>query len=79
MALVEVNVSAGKEGVGQPWVCKLCREFNLSINIRKANIDSDFGWMLLELDGPVEEIQRAVAWLMTTGMHVESMSRALGA
>jgi len=29
--------------------------------------------------GPVEEIQRATAWLMTTGLHVEALQRAVGA
>jgi hypothetical protein len=49
------------------------------VNILKANVDRDYGVLLLELDGPVEEIQRATAWLMTTGLRVEAMQRALGA
>ena len=79
MAQVEVNIAAGREQVAEPWIWKLCREFNVKVHIRRANVDTDFGVMLLELDGPVEEIQRATAWLMTTGMRVEAMQRALGA
>ena len=79
MAQVELNVTAGKDQVNQPIVSKLCREFNVQINIVKANVDSDFGWLKLQLDGPVEEIQRATAWLMTTGVHVEAEQRAVGA
>ena len=58
---------------------RLSREFDVRVNIRKASIDGDFGYVLIELDGAVEEIQRATAWLMTTGMHVEALQRAVGA
>ena len=29
-------------------------------------------------EGPVEEIQRATAWLMTTGLHVDAVQRSMG-
>ena len=79
VAKVELTLVAGKEAVGEPWIWRLCRDFQVEVNIRKANVDTDFGWMLVELQGPVEEIQRATAWLMTTGMHVEASQRAVGA
>ena len=63
----------------QPWLWRLGKEFNVKVNIVKATIDVDFGWVAVRLDGGEEDIQRAIAWLMTTGLHVESMSRALGA
>jgi ABC-type methionine transport system ATPase subunit len=79
MAQVDVTLSAGREQVGEPWIWKLSREFNVRVNIKKASVDGDFGVMLLELDGPGEEIQRATSWLMTTGLRVEALTRALGA
>lgn len=79
MAAVEVNLTARREQVDEPWIWRLSREFNAKVTILKANVDTDFGWMQIRLDGPVEEIQRATAWLMTTGMHVEAIERAVGA
>ena len=79
MAHVDVNVTAGREQVQEPWIWRLGRDFNVKVNIRKANVDADFGWVQLELDGSVEEIQRATAWLMTTGLTVEALQRAVGA
>lgn len=79
MPQVEVSLSASGDQVREAWVWRLSREFNVKVNIVKASVDRDFGAMLLELDGPVEEIQRATAWLMTTGLRVEAMQRALGA
>ena len=79
MTQVDLNITAGQEQVGQPWIWQLSREFNVRVNLRKANIDSDYGWVQLELEGSIEEIQRATAWLMTTGLHVEAQQRAVGA
>ena len=79
MTTVDVNITAGKEHVGQPWLWKLSREFGVKVNIVKASIDTDYGWAQIELEGPVEEVQRAIAWLMTTGLHVEALQRAVGA
>ncbi len=79
MSRVEVNISGGNETASEPWIWRLCRDFPVQVRIKRANIEADFGWASLELEGADEEIQRAVAWLMTTGLHVESMSRALGA
>lgn len=74
-----MTVIASGQQVAEPWIWKLSREFQVQVNIRKATIDSDYGWVSLELVGPVEEIQRATAWLMTSGMHVEATQRAVGA
>lgn len=65
------------EQVRVPWLWRLGHDFDLKVNILKANIDADFGWALLELEGPVEEIQRATAWLHTTGLHVEPVERSV--
>lgn len=80
MALVEVDVTLVARGdqATQPWLWQLGQNFQLRFNVVKASIEPDYGWAHLKLTGPVEEIQRAVAWLMTTGMHVESQQRAVG-
>ena len=79
MERVDLNITAGKDAVSEPWMWRLSRDFNVKVNIKKANIDTDYGWVQVELEGPIEEIQRATAWLMTTGLHVEAQQRAVGA
>lgn len=79
MTSVLVNLSANPDQVAQPWVWRISREHNVKVSIVKANIDADFGTMQLDLSGEVEDIQRCIAWLMTTGLHVEALSRAVGA
>ena len=58
MAHVDINVTAGREQVQEPWIWRLSRDFNVRVNLKKANIDGDFGWIQLELEGSIEEIQR---------------------
>jgi ABC-type methionine transport system ATPase subunit len=79
MPTVDVNLTAARSQVQTPILWTLCRDFDVKVNVKKANVDADFGWMQIELQGPVEEIQRATAWLMTTGLHVEALQRAVGA
>ncbi|MEN3001160.1 MAG: NIL domain-containing protein [Armatimonadota bacterium] len=78
MATVHMKIATvTRDQVKVPWLWRLGRDFDLQVNILKANIDEDFGWALVELQGPVEEIQRATAWLHTTGLHVEPIERSV--
>lgn len=79
MEQVELNITAGKDQASEPLLWKLSHDFNVRVNIKRASIDTDAGWAQVELQGPIEEIQRATAWLMTTGAHVEASKRAVGA
>jgi ABC-type methionine transport system ATPase subunit len=74
-----VNVSGGSDAAKEPWIWRISREFNIKVNIVRANVDADFGFMQIELSGSIEDIQRTIAWLMTTGLHVEAQERAMGA
>jgi len=79
MTVIKVNLSAGKESVGEPWINRLCRDFNVIVNIVRANVDIDCGFIQVELSGATEDVQRATTWLMTTGLHVEAEQRSVGA
>ncbi len=79
MTQVELTISTNGNLVREPLLWRVGQEFNVKVNIKKANIDTDFGWVLVELEGPIDDIQRATAWLMTTGAHVEASERAVGA
>ncbi len=79
MTQIELTINASGDVVREPLLWKLGQEFNVIVNIKKANIDTDFSWVLVELEGPTDDIQRATAWLMTTGVHVEASQRAVGA
>lgn len=76
---VVLNLVARYDQVKEPWIWRICTDFNVKVNILKANIDEDFGWAQIELEGPIEEVQRCIAWLHTTGLHIEPYQRSVGA
>jgi len=57
--------------VSEPVIYRLGHEFGLVTNIRRANIEERFGWVILEMDGSEDDIARAVAWLTDQGIQVD--------
>ena len=78
MNSVTLDVVAQKQNVGEPWLWKMGRDFDVVVNVKRANVDLDYGFVEVELTGALEEIQRATTWLLTTGLHVEAQTRSMG-
>ena len=51
----------------------LVRATTAVVNVRRANVDVESGvaWFLLELSGPDDQLDQAVAWLAAQGVTVE--------
>jgi hypothetical protein len=56
--------------VRQPVVYRLVRDHDLVINIRRADVDDEVGWMVLECTGEPDRLQGARAWLSGLGVVV---------
>ncbi len=61
------------ELVNEPVVHRLATEFNLVTNIRRANVNKDRGWVILELGGEEEAVARAVRWAEQQGLKAEPL------
>ncbi len=59
--------------VTEPLIYELGRQFDVVTNIRRANVTKDSGWVILELQGEKEEIDRAVRWAAGAGLAMESV------
>ena len=57
--------------VNEPVIYKLGQDFHLVTNIRRAEIGENMGWVILELDGEKEEIERGLQWVSSTGVRVD--------
>ena len=57
--------------VKEPVIYKLGQDFHLITNIRRAEIGENMGWVILELDGEKEEIERGLQWVSSTGVRVD--------
>ncbi len=69
MAREIYNLSFTAGMAERPILQSLGKRFRLSVNIRRAMLSEEGGWAEVQLDGPVEEIGRAMADLQTIGVN----------
>jgi ABC-type methionine transport system ATPase subunit len=63
--------------IREPVVARLVRLYDITPNIRRASIEEDMGWMVLDLDGDPANISLAVAWLHEIGVEVDQLGDLL--
>ena len=59
----------------EPIVYRLVKDFDIVINIRRADVKADYGWVALELDGEEAQLERGVKWLKEKGVQVDPIER----
>ena len=59
------------ELVTEPVIYNLGHDFRVVTNIRRADINEDRGWVLLELEGSDQDIEQGLAWVTAKGVGVE--------
>ena len=59
--------------IRQPIIARLVREFDVLPNIRRANVEEHTGWIICELGGEDEHVDRAVDWLRDLGVQVDRL------
>jgi hypothetical protein len=52
-------------------IYQLGKKFEIVTNIRRADVTRDQGWVLLEISGEPEELDRGVSYLESCGVKVE--------
>jgi len=57
--------------VTEPIVYEMGRQFEVVTNIRGGEIAGDAGWLYIELAGEDDEIDRAIAWAIDSGVRVD--------
>ena len=73
MATKILNLTFPKKLIKEPIIYNLGQKFKIITNIRKANVTADYGWVLLELDGDIEEIQKGEEYIKSFGIIVEDI------
>jgi ABC-type methionine transport system ATPase subunit len=74
---VRVRLTFPENLIKQPIIGRLAREFDVLPNIRRANVEDDVGWMVCELQGEDESVERALTWLVELGIGVDRMGDLL--
>lgn len=71
MALRRVRFTFPETLIREPIIWQLGHEFRIITNVRMADIDEHVGWVILELEGEEDEIQRGMEWAEAKGLRVD--------
>jgi L-aspartate semialdehyde sulfurtransferase ferredoxin len=68
---VRVKLTFPEELVREPIIARMIRELDVVPNIRRADVGEHSGWIICELDGNAETLDRALDWLRDEGVQVD--------
>lgn len=73
MSSMKLKLIYPEEKIKEPILSKLCKSFDIDINIRKANVQENIGWLELEITGKEDEIEKSIDWLKEQGIEVSPL------
>jgi len=71
MAKRRVMFTFPPERIEEPIIYDLGQQFKVKTNIRRADVSDNKGWVVLELEGEEEDIERGIAWVAAKGIRVD--------
>ena len=73
MSKSRLHLSFPEPLVERPVIYEAANRFGVVPNIRRANVESHSGWVILELTGDQQSIDEAVSWFSEVGVVVNRM------
>ncbi|HOC31579.1 MAG: FeS-binding protein [Armatimonadetes bacterium] len=71
MVTKRVHLTFSKEAVRQPIIWQVGQEFEVVMNIRRADVQHDMGWVELEMEGDEESIAKAMKAFQQRGVRID--------
>ncbi len=56
--------------VKEPVIYRLGKDFPIITNIRRAQVEGESGWVVLELEGDLQSINEGLDWVREQGVEV---------
>ena len=75
MPRLRVRLTFPASLIQEPILYRLVKDFDIQINIRRADVKADHGWVALEMEAAQETLEQGVAWLKQRGVHVDPIER----
>ena len=73
MKYERVKLTFPEDLVRQPVIGRVVERFGVMPNIRRANVEERFGWIVCEIGGEDDAIERAITWLENAGVQVDRL------
>lgn len=76
MSSRRVRLTFPETMIREPIIWQMGHQFKVVTDIRMADIDENagFGWVVLELDGDDDEINRSLAWAESKGVRIDPVT-----
>ncbi|MCL5957754.1 MAG: NIL domain-containing protein [Chloroflexi bacterium] len=71
MAKQRVKFTFPSNLITEPVIYELGRKFDVITNIRRANVTAHEGWVILEIDGEPEDIEKGIQYVISKGVRVD--------
>ncbi len=71
MAKLRVKLTYPDELITEPVIYNLSKHYDLVFSIRHAEVRDDRGWVILELEGQAEDIDRGLEHARKLGIRVD--------
>lgn len=73
MARRRVMFTFPPEQIREPIIYRLGQRFRVATNIRRADVSEEKGWVVLELEGSEEDMEKGIAWVTSQGVRVDTI------
>jgi len=74
MAKRRVHLTFPETLVQEPIIYNLGKRFDIVTNIRRANVEDNFGWVILELDGDERGLDEGLKYLEDLGVQINTIA-----
>ena len=74
MAKTRVKFSFPPKLIKDPIIYLVGKNFQLVTNIRRAEVEENKGWVVLELEGEEAEIKKGLDWVAKQGVRVDPVT-----
>lgn len=68
---IKVRLTFPSERITEPIIYNIGKQYGVITNIRRANVTEESGWVMLEMQGTSEELERAIDYLKNIKVQVE--------
>ncbi len=73
MESIKLKLIYPEEKIKEPILSHVCKNFDVIINIRKANVTDTIGWLELEMTGEENQIEQAIKFMESQGIEVSPL------
>jgi len=58
----------------EPIINNLMRKYTFTVNILRANVTADQGWIEIQITGKALDIEESILWLQEQGVEVDLLT-----